>query len=1044
MAHWPCRTWTNLKRGWAASFARGSGNERRERSASVEQGLRRSVSHVHSETDAPPQASTDVLERDTRPKWTQLLDDLDIRTESIVGHVLDDTTSAQADAELCHLYLDCLHYLRDRYSVSVVSLVCSVPEDLQKASLWTLPICFSTLANFLADIMPLPSTENSSEVDFRHMAEIVLAFVPPAPHALAYIVPALSSTHSVEPSDHCSASHIACTLLASPMEAYQPTELDLYHGLFLDCLNYHWKSLCLQRGRRVASPMPYSRASLQELIRPAQVSFNSFTVGERYLTGDDADGGVPSSAWTIGLPIDVPWLGARHDGYPFCSSLSSYAAIRRPKGNVYTLHDDAALWLGSMTFGLLEAITQMRIPERILLVSGTNKEETVLSGSCILQVLVFWIARKHREHGDRQADLEHGREVARLLRRTLRALDDEHREETSILSCAGIPKDKSTDIRCAIAHLIVILWELMRDDELTGWTSLPEIAFPIDSYWSTHMDGLVLGALGRWWHKMLVDAGWCPYTLSALPPNSNALALVVPHLVRLSPYIRTGPGEHDSCREDACVLHIITDSDTYKHRHSRPSCECGNVKPPTEDVLQLLSDDVIPAVIYDGTTLRVIPAKENSYVAISHVWSEGMGSTTDVGLPACLVDHISNLVRRLLPEHDGAFWMDSLCVPSAREQRKKAIKLMADTYRNAAKVLVIDDSIRTLCDSKNGSWPEILLRVATSVWVRRVWTLQEGILARQLYFEFVDGVFSIDWAHLKNCRPVAFLAAVLTFRGNRQGPRALAQSETPLSMVVWLLRGRTTTKAEDELIAISSLLGPKVKIEALLAESDGPDVVERRMRAFLLQAREISLGVPFGTSPGSLSTGLRGLRGCWSTRHMACGMSVKAREPVRKTALSGGTPSRSWTGQAPYHRIRTLLILLPPSPLRTHKGERSWYHIAELGASIHSPPPQDARQVLSMRCSSPIRTEIPSPVRRRAWSALPFAASLRLVVARRMGPRASVLSLCNMWRVAISAVSYRSWRKHGSETSVRLRNWATCARCGLDLRRTGGGVHCTR
>ncbi|KAI0651222.1 hypothetical protein C8Q79DRAFT_20646 [Trametes meyenii] len=47
---------------------------------------------------------------------------------------------------------------------------------------------------------------------------------------------------------------------------------------------------------------------------------------------------------------------------------------------------------------------------------------------------------------------------------------------------------------------------------------------------------------------------------------------------------------------------------------------------------------------------------------ISHVWADGMGSTTEDGLPMCVIKWISGLITTLLPDTD-VFWMDSLSHP---------------------------------------------------------------------------------------------------------------------------------------------------------------------------------------------------------------------------------------------------------------------------------------------------------------------------------------------------------------------------------------------
>ncbi|KAJ8457554.1 hypothetical protein ONZ51_g11462 [Trametes cubensis] len=814
---------------------------------------------VQTPGDPPTElTSEDTPCDDALPPWLDVLRSLALEATTEVP-CLDDSILGQypSHRESFLLYRDCIRYLEGRYPVAY--LVCSVPEDLRKASIQDLPVCFGTLVNLVADsvvIVGLPDQDVGEQ-----LLTSILPTLPPPPHALRAIVIAVIRTAKYflgHNTDYCHASHILCTLLSPSRWAHELTESDHYHALFLDCLTHHLKDFWSTRLSKTASPMPYSLESCEELALPGLLPASDLVVNVDDLPVE-IDGDL---VWSIGFPLDIPWprLGTRRyesmHGYPICPSPSACATLRRPKCAVYTLQDDAALWLSAMIFGLLEAITQMRIPESILLVPGTDGEETVIDGPRILQVIVLWLARKDQGHGDRQQDLEHGREVAQLLRRALRALTDEFGVKTApIFSYAGIPEELETSIRYSIAHLLVILWRVMANDRLTGWGSLPETTGAITYFWGGLDCWNMEFSLHDWYEKRMLDAGWCPNVISFLmrARDSTSLAALIPHLVRLGPYVRTELGEHADCSKYACVLHTVVDPDAYKHRHARPSCECDSVKPHLGEVLRLLDNGVVPVVIYDGSDLRVVPAQENAYIAISHVWSEGMGSTTDVGLPTCLVEHISSLAKSLLPEHDGAFWMDSLCVPSAHEQRKKAIRLMADTYRNAAKVLVIDDSVRTSCHSELTILPEILLRIATSAWVRRVWTLQEGILARELYFEFVDG--AVDCTEFVIPEGLLDLVPVLSFRTAFETPRDLRVWRPPLLLLVSLLQGRATTKDEDELIAISGLLPLHVKTDKLLAEGHGPNLAERRMKTFLLQLRVIPLLVPFDSSPRSTLPG---------------------------------------------------------------------------------------------------------------------------------------------------------------------------------------------
>jgi len=89
------------------------------------------------------------------------------------------------------------------------------------------------------------------------------------------------------------------------------------------------------------------------------------------------------------------------------------------------------------------------------------------------------------------------------------------------------------------------------------------------------------------------------------------------------------------------------------------------------------------------------------------------------------------------------FWLDTLCVPiQPHSYRKSAIKSMHKTYKNSQRVLVLDADLTTT--TAHASYPELLTRISASTWRRRLWTLQEAILAQELFVQFAERAESLS------------------------------------------------------------------------------------------------------------------------------------------------------------------------------------------------------------------------------------------------------------------------------------------------------------
>lgn len=89
---------------------------------------------------------------------------------------------------------------------------------------------------------------------------------------------------------------------------------------------------------------------------------------------------------------------------------------------------------------------------------------------------------------------------------------------------------------------------------------------------------------------------------------------------------------------------------------------------------------------------------KDRYVAISHVWSDGLENPNANALLTCQVKQIFRLVNNLYctSRESIAFCIDTLCCPvELSSARARAIILMRETYQSANKVLVLDSYLQS-------------------------------------------------------------------------------------------------------------------------------------------------------------------------------------------------------------------------------------------------------------------------------------------------------------------------------------------------------------
>ena len=271
--------------------------------------------------------------------------------------------------------------------------------------------------------------------------------------------------------------------------------------------------------------------------------------------------------------------------------------------------------------------------------------------------------------------------------------------------------------------------------------------------------------------ERLLELGWCPWEVRMLCEKLNSQTifymsqLLRPNATKDHMAHDSGPihalsvssldgSSHAECTSDHCRYTIVEQS-TYKTAHAAGCHGCRTIAVDSMVLESTLRSKQIPLVsIRDwdeaSDVVKLVPQQEEprkrkKYVAFSHTWSDGLGNLQGNALPSCQLERLRKLLDVYNEKHKPEdqtehYWLDTLCVPPDSlgdpDLQKLATHKLREAYEEASLVMVLDGwLVATPTTGMRAS--EKLLRATCSPWTRRLWTLQEGVLARNRCFYFV-------------------------------------------------------------------------------------------------------------------------------------------------------------------------------------------------------------------------------------------------------------------------------------------------------------------
>lgn len=413
----------------------------------------------------------------------------------------------------------------------------------------------------------------------------------------------------------------------------------------------------------------------------------------------------------------------------------------------------AQVWL---YFGLLSAFVDLPIRDVVSIMVTTSEGETRVLCSAALPDLL-----RRRQHIFKAPS--GGSSVRKKERQALHAKDEKIRLlraatlyseclETALSQDSGVPSPdvyRLQIISCSIRILLQTLGCAKFEDPTTTLKRLETHSSTPRYPGTSHRRWRVPNAVVI--KNRMLHSGWCPAQIHQLSQAYSCSALYF-----FSGLPRREAVTHDGCSKVECVAYNI-DSSTYKQAHTEPGCTCWMKEVDTAELSARIVQGQLPIVVASVKPDGDVDLKlENfnsraGFVAISHVWSGGLGNPQGNGLHMCQLKRVMGLARERLQSRPSwlggatgkvAFWLDTLCIPAGEGPGVKvakgiAINKMSVIFSEATAVMVLDQELQKI-DVKGMSFANTLAHVLCSAWMMRCWTLREASLANNAFVQFRD------------------------------------------------------------------------------------------------------------------------------------------------------------------------------------------------------------------------------------------------------------------------------------------------------------------
>ena len=147
------------------------------------------------------------------------------------------------------------------------------------------------------------------------------------------------------------------------------------------------------------------------------------------------------------------------------------------------------------------------------------------------------------------------------------------------------------------------------------------------------------------------DAGWCPIDIVAVSQRFSSAQM----LYFLSRMRKLEPRRsHADCSSEMCRWNQIKKED-YRTLHTIKGCSCDNVSANIDSFQACLDDDKLALLSLSNTaessndvSLEVVPySGREDFVAISHVWANGLGNPHQNSLPSCQIKYLHSLASSI-------------------------------------------------------------------------------------------------------------------------------------------------------------------------------------------------------------------------------------------------------------------------------------------------------------------------------------------------------------------------------------------------------------